>query len=571
MDMPNFDGMKTAARKQSSRPAGTTSGDWPEPFFEEKGSIWYRPPAKKKGEDSEPIWVCKAFRIVAEVVSEHGDNFGLLINWSDRHARPRSCTVLRRLLHASGNAIAEQLADGGLDCNTGASGHELLKQLLNRVASSNRMQCVSRPGWHMIGNRHVYVLPSGEAIGVIDGAGVVLQENLITDATPPRGTLEAWKEEIAAYGIGNHRLALGISMSFAGPLLDLTGDTTCGVHLVGHSHIGKTTITACAASVWGRGATTNGYIRTWSATSNGMENVAESVCDGLLPLDELAMVDALHAGTVVYSLAAETGKARMARDISARPRKHWRVIFLSTGEITLAVKMGERGATPMAGQEVRMINIPADAGAGMGAFQDLHEMDNGAALAVHLTTAAKSATYGTAAQAFLEKLVEKRNADPERAARDIHNFRAAFCKKVLNGGEDGQVQSVARRFALFAAAGEMAAHWKILPWPKGEAEKAAIAAFNAWIKQRGGTGAAEKDSAISRVRLFIELHGSSRFTELLKPDPKKPDIEAENLNRTTINRAGYRRGVDIINDLPTKWEFLIFPEVWKSEICKGID
>ena len=73
------------------------------------------------------------------------------------------------------------------------------------------------------------------------------------------------------------------------------------------------------------------------------------------------------------------------------------------------------------------------------------------------------------------------------------------------------------------------------------------------------------------MRLFIEMHGDSRFTELLKPDPKKPSVEAENLNRTTINRAGYRRGLDLDGGLPTKWEFLIFPEVWKSEICKGID
>ena len=423
----------------------------------------------------------------------------------------------------------------------------------------------------MIGNRHVYVLPSGEAIGAMGGAGVVLQENLVTDALPTRGTLDEWKKDIAAYAVGNHRLGLGISMSFAGPLLDLTGETTCGVHLVGQSHIGKTTITACATSVWGRGATTNGYIRTWSATANGMENVAESACDALLPLDELAMVDALHAGTVVYALAAETGKSRMARDGSPRPRKHWHVIFLSTGEITLAVKMGERGATPMAGQEVRMINIPADAGAGMGVFQDLHEMDNGAALAVHLTTAAKSTCYGTAAQAFLEKLVEKRNADPERVARDIHEFRAAFCKKVLKGAEDGQVQSVARRFALFAAAGEMAAYWKILPWPKGEAENAAVAGFNAWVKQRGGTGAAEKDSAISRVRLFIEMHGDSRFTELLKPDPKKPSVEAENSTEPPSTEQATGADFDLDGGLPTKWEFLIFPEVWKSEICKGID
>ena len=125
-------------------------------------------------------------------------------------------------------------------------------------------------------------------------------------------------------------------------------------------------------------------IRTWRATANGMEGVAAECCDGFLPLDEMGMVDAREAGEIVYSLANGTGKARAGRDGSARARRTWRVIFESTGEVPLAVKMGERGTAPMAGQDVRLANIPADAGKGFGVFQELHGMGSGAAFSVHL-------------------------------------------------------------------------------------------------------------------------------------------------------------------------------------------
>ena len=38
------------------------------------------------------------------------------------------------------------------------------------------------------------------------------------------------------------------------------------------------------------------------------------------------------------------------------------------------------------------------------------------------------------------------------------------------------------------------------------------------------------------------------------------------IGRPTVNRVGYRRETKAGG-----WEFLIFPEVWKSEICKGLD
>ena len=99
-----------------------------------------------------------------------------------------------------------------------------------------------------------------------------------------------------------------------------------------------------------------------------------------------------------------------------------------------------------------------------------------------------------------------------------------------------------------------------------------------WISARGGTGAGEDARAVSAVRRFIEQHGESRFTEIQKASqqPKSHwddtgedrDLAADDealAERLTINRVGFRRKTS------ERWLYLIMPESWKSEICKGLD
>jgi uncharacterized protein (DUF927 family) len=545
--------------------AGEEAADWPEPFFETSKGIWFQPAASTKegAPEPSPTWVCAPFAAIAETVDEQGGSWGLLLRWADRDRRTHEWAMPRRLLHLDGNQIAAELDHAGLSVGTGKASHELLKQLLGRITTPNRRRCVTRTGWHQIDAGHVYVLPSGETFGA-GGAGIILQTDHVAtaDATQPRGTLAEWQEHVARFAIGNHRLGLFIDAAFAGPLLDVTSEPSGGLHLHGGSQTGKTTVLGCAASVWGK-ADTSGQIRTWRATSNGMEGVAAETCDALLSLDEISMVDPREAGEIVYSLANETGKARASRDGSARPRRTWRTVFVSTGEIPLSTKMGERGEAPTAGQDVRLANVTADAGAGLGVFQKLHGKADAAALAVHLREATRS-YYGTAARAFLDKLAQERATDPEGLIALIAGLRRTFLSKMLPGDADGQVISVARRFALFAAAGELARVFGVLPWPESEAMNAAAAGLKAWIKARGGAGAGEDTQAIATVRRFIEQFEESRFT-LLQAAPAQSGANEMRAGRQIINRVGFRR------ETADGGLFLIFRESWRMEVCKGLD
>jgi len=122
----------------------------------------------------------------------------------------------------------------------------------------------------------------------------------------------------------------------------------------------------------------------------------------------------------------------------------------------------------------------------------------------------------------------------------------------------GQVQRAAQRFALAAAAGELATAAGILPWPVGEAERAAAACFMAWRQARqAGDGAAEDAAAVAAVRRFLIQHGASRFETVGADD--------EASGERVINRAGWKKRDG------TGWRFLIPGEVWRGEVVAGLD
>jgi uncharacterized protein (DUF927 family) len=272
-------------------------------------------------------------------------------------------------------------------------------------------------------------------------------------------------------------LVFAISAAFAAALIYLSNDESGGFHFVGRSSLGKTTALRVAGSVWGGSEATSGYLRQWRATANGLEGIAALHCDTLLCLDELSEVNPREASSIAYMLANGQGKARARRDGSARPSYLWRLLFLSSGEITLADKVREddrRRAT--AGQQVRVLDIPADVGSGLGLFENIHGATNGQKFADHLRAATEN-YYGAAARAFLLQLV-KQHSEIGNAVRE---HRDTFIEEHCPPGADGQVRRAATRFGLVSAAGELATALGITGWPEGASDWAAGICFEASI------------------------------------------------------------------------------------------
>ena len=165
-----------------------------------------------------------------------------------------------------------------------------------------------------------------------------------------------------------------------------------------------------------------------------------------------------------------------SRQGDARLSPEWRVLFLSTGEVSLGTKLAEAGLKTMAGQETRFVELEADAEAGFGTFENLHGFDSGASFSKALKTACKI-HYGHAARAFLAALTADSEGLRDELVRAIANFAARHCPP----GADGQVYRAAERFGLVAAAGSQATKLGVLPWEEDEAAKAAGRLFAEWV------------------------------------------------------------------------------------------
>ena len=225
-------------------------------------------------------------------------------------------------------------------------------------------------------------------------------------------------------------------------------------------------------------------------------------------------------------------------------------MILSTGEVRLADKILEGRQRAMAGQMVRLLDVPADAGYGAGAFDGVGTFESAKVLSDTIKQAARS-HYGTAGPAFVEATI---NEGAEDLSALMLEHMSRFREVLVPAGADGQIQRAADRFGFIAAAGEIATALKIVPWQPGTSKNAAEVCFRAWLDTRGGQEPHEVLSAISQVRDFIERHGDARFQHL-EDTPSRP----------VPNRAGYRRN----RGREVQW--LVSPEVWKGELVAGFN
>lgn len=558
-----------ASAPGSTEPVADADGaTWPPNFVMRRDGLFFLPPPKRNPRTDEevagdPTHLSAPFRVLSEARDAEGHGRALLLRWTDSDGLEQRFPLPRRMLHGDHGTLAGELEDRGLRCRTGQYIRSRLADALAGVTTSVRIASADRTGWHKAGGRMAYVMADGTTFGdaaervVLTGAGRGVEERVATG-----GSLRCWQDGVAAIAVGNARLALFVAAAFAPPLLEIVGVEGGGVHLLGGSSTGKSTCLEAAASVWGS-PRMGQQVRSWRATANALEGAAVECSDALLALDEIGLCDGKDVSASLYMLTGGAGRGRADRTGALRASRTWRTLFLSTGEVSPADKIAETGGRSRAGQDVRCVSIPADAGAGRGVWQNLHGQRDGEALS-NAVKAAGLAHHGHAARAFVEALTRMRTDKPAELARALRDSIEAFGRGLhVPKDADGQVRRVAQRFGLIAAAGDIAADMGILPWPEGEAERAAVACFMAWLGTRGGSGAAEDREALTAVRAFIGAHGASRFSTLLPA--MEQDGEGEDSTRPVVNRAGWRRRTK------DGWEYLVLPEVWRDEVCRGQD
>jgi putative DNA primase/helicase len=514
--------------------------------FSDRGLMYQNPDDL----DKPAMLIAGHFDIVAETRDTDGASWGVLLHWKDHDDRDHQFALPRSTLAGDGSEARRILMDGGFFIAPSQSARGLFNSFLLQVRSPARARATQRVGWHS----NSFVMPD-DCFGTDERDTLLLQSATAQEHSfRQNGTLESWQQNVARYASGNSRLVLALSAAFAGPLVGPCSAEGGGLHFKGASSTGKSTALHVAGSVWG-GGDANGYVRSWRATANGLEGVALGHSDTLLCLDELSQLASKDAGEAAYMLANGAGKSRSSRDGSARKAAKWRVLFLSSGEIGLADKVAEdgRGKKLAAGQQVRIVDIAADAGAGMGMFENLHGFASAEALARHLR-AATNQHHGVAARHYLGAVVPA----IDELRKQIAPIMRAFSEQYVPAGADGQVDRVAQRFALVAVGGELAQQHGILPWEPGEAIASAGRCFNDWLAARGGHDAAEVSDGMEQVRSFLLANGMARFIPAWESEHDTPRVQPRDV-------AGYRQKVG------DGWDYFVTTTAWKEEVCRGLD
>ncbi|AXQ96299.1 DUF927 domain-containing protein (plasmid) [Cereibacter azotoformans] len=508
--------------RPSGMPAGYTVGS--------DGSIYCRV-TNKDGEDETEVFLCSPLKVKALARDVDGVNWTTLVEVTDPDGRIHEVDVPNVELTGTGTLLRKRLSRAGARISIDKEAGTLLVRLLHDWTPQARLFTTNRAGW--IADCRSFVTGSGRIIGAQDVRFTGGHLASVAAEMKSAGSIADWREKVGALCVGNPLMMVSVSLAFAGVLLEPLGFEGGGLHLRGGSSCGKTTIQRVAASVWG----SPGFALTWRATSNGLEGIAAACNSSLLVLDELAQISARDADEASYMLANGRGKARANMSGATVRPLNWRLMVLSSGEISLARKLAESGREAMAGQNVRLLDIEADARP-YGAFDSLHGQPDGARFSQH-AKAMSSTFHGTAGPLFVKGVLEKLDVCKEVVPRLVTGFRQRAVDR-FGSLDDGPIQRAVDRLALCAAAGELATKFGLTGWNREEPKEAALEVLGIWLEGREGDVREEIEASVERTRAFLKAN-SARFAEAARGS-----VPADTL--------GWRDG----------HFFYIAPEAWKQ-------
>lgn len=423
----------------------------------------------KDGNQMAPKWICSPLYVVAKTRDAKSGEWGRLLEWQDDDGVIHHWAMPLALLQGDASEVRRELASLGLTISPHRISRDLLATYLQVFPVEDRARCVEKLGWH----ENLFITPS-QIFGHSSEKIVFQNSHAIESAMSVLGTVDDWRDSIGRLASGNSRLVFAISAAFAPALAKIAGEDSGGFHFRGASSSGKSTALKVAASVWGNPQV---YCRLWRSTTNGLEGLAALHNDGLLILDELSQMEPKEAGEAAYLLANGQGKTRASRHGTVKPSSRWALFFLSAGEESLMSLMARVGQKTNAGQEIRLADIEADAGLNKGIFEKIHNQLSPASMALSLKEYS-SKYYGAVGIAWLQKVV----ANQPSIATDIAGAMQEFVNSVVLPDSTGQIIRVARRFALVAAAGELASQYGLTGWQEGESTYAAYKCYRAWLE-----------------------------------------------------------------------------------------
>jgi hypothetical protein len=334
-----------------------------------------------------------------------------------------------------------------------------------------------------------------------------------------------WNRDVGEVALKSSSLTFGICTALAAPLPTYIQQQTnerllsetAVFNLSGESGSGKTSVVRAAAGTFGP----PDLLRKWDFTRRGLEEFAESRHDLLTPLDDTET----HTDDISFKTALRhvnqiipSGKSKLISNVVNLPILFWSTIGITSSPKDLESIAKELNWNRSNGERVRYIDIPVPPTSQGGIFDrlegdELHRRETSRQL-IRQLDAGVTQNYGGIMPLWIQCLLA------EDCARRVLKLIDRFVAKVA-GNSDGWDQRYARKFAVPAVAGYLAAQYEIVPWPKTWPIKAAAACYRRALRvtQRDVQSVAERIQLLARlsqnperfVRVDPSTHAAIRF------------------------------------------------------------
>lgn len=455
--------------------------------------------------------ICSPLHVGAITITEDGKGFGRLLRFLDTNGAWREWAMPMGMLSGSCEELRHELLSAGVEVEH--KNRDELPGYLQSEKPEATITAATRTGWTERGDTFVF---HDKVVGS-DKVFFQSESTSIAGSACFGGDYVQW-QNMAKLCERNPVFALSLCVSLSGVLLERVNGESGGVHFHNDSSTGKTTAIRVGASIWGD----KSFMRSWRATSNGIEGVAASLTDTCICLDEISQASKKEIGEIAYTLGNGVGKSRATRVGGSRKASSWRLSILSSGEKPVS-EMIDGQVT--AGQELRLLEIPA--GRKFGCCDSLEGFEDGRALVTHVKNQCAE-HYGHAGVKFIETIIGMGDANFARMLVETEkNFDV----------HDSQTSRVATRFALYALAGEIAIKAGILPWRKGSAVKICVDFYKVWCEKRG-TGNVEHTQILESLNDYLDKFGETKFTfdeGKLIPIDQTRSIDRAGWFKTAIN------------------------------------
>jgi putative DNA primase/helicase len=462
-----------------------------------------------------PLRLCKDLEVIGQGIDDYGDHYRLL-SWCD------ALTKQDQTLALPAAAIGERegwglLNSKGLAVASGRMAREKLADYLQSEGDKTRYVIANQSGW----KHGAFVLPTGEVIGTPESKIFYPASATHRPAFAQRGTSQDWRNNVGVLAKSNPLPMTAVACSLAGAVLELIGARDgIGLHLHTETSGGKSTCADIAASIWGNPSK---IMQSWDGTSIGLTNSAEFANSMMLYLDEIGAGDARKMGSIIYTMLNGVSRTQGRKEGGNRAKRTWLMTLISTGEIPMGQFLNEGGQAVRGGQEIRMLDIPADGGK-YRAFDCIHQYKDGGAFSIAVTDAARS-HYGSVGRDFVAWLIANKGsvgghvkACQDRMLAELPDHAAAPVKRAT------------RKWGILAAALVMAGEAELTGWEAEESYQAVRIIWQRWLADFG-LSSRDDERLIEQVENFLEANQFGRFA-LLPLSGNDPIIH---------NLAGYRR------------------------------